>query len=105
MATDRKIPREAEPTFVTMAAPASAVVGVASGSIVASNVDRGFLSLKNLGPQRVSLGFGAAAVLDKGISLAVDESWTFDRGEGTTQEVFAISIGAGATLTIQEGNL
>ena len=88
-----------------MSAPAATAVGVASGTLVAENLNRGFLALKNLGPQRISIAFGTAAILDSGISLDVGESFTFDRGVMTTQEIFAISVGAGATVTAQEGTL
>jgi hypothetical protein len=82
--------------------PANASVGVASGSILAANVFRRGLILVNISSNRISIGFGQAAVLDSGVTL-MPGGGVYNMGELDffLGEIFAIASGAGSTLTIQ----
>lgn len=90
---------------LTMASPDTQTVGAASASILAASSTRRFVYVRNThATQRASLAFGAAAVLDSGITLNPNEWVNFSAPTGhVTQEVFAIGSGAGTTLAIQTG--
>jgi hypothetical protein len=85
------------------AAPAAATVGVTTGQILAANSSRTGLVLINTSANTISLGFGAAAVLNSGITLNpnggtfVMDSFTF-----TTAAVNAIASVASSNISIEE---
>jgi hypothetical protein len=89
---------------LTPSAPASASVADSSGEAVAANASRKGLVLINLSNNTISLAFGAAAEVNKGITLQPQGgSWTMTKETFTTAQVRAIaSAGGGSTLAIQE---
>lgn len=90
----------------TMAAPTSATIAASSGQAVASSSTRRYIYLRNVstGGQRISLGFGQAAVLDDGITLEPGEWVEFSSPNGhVTAAVNAIASAAAAELAIQTG--
>lgn len=84
--------------ILVASAPAVAVVGVASALV--TNAGRG-LSLRNLSTARISLGFGAPAVLDQGDTLYPLDSWYMSEYNYTQQNVNAIASAAGSNLSVQ----
>lgn len=90
-------------TPLTGAAPTSASVGVASAQAVAANANRKGLVLVNTSANRISLGFGNAAVLDSGITLNPSGGvFVMDEFCFSTQAINAIASGAASNLAIQE---
>ena len=97
------LPISEAPVPLTASGPGSASVGVASAEAVPANGNRKGLVVTNLSDNTISLGFGAAAVLNAGITLlAQGGSWTMTRETYTTQQVRAIASGAASTLAFQE---
>ena len=90
-------------TALTPASPTAATVGVTSSQAVASNANRKGLVLINTSNNIISLGFGATAVLNSGITL-VGRGATFVMDEYTfnTGDINAIASSASSNLTIQE---
>lgn len=90
-------------TDLTPSAPTSASVGVASAQAVAANANRKGLVLVNTSTNRISLGFGAAAVLDSGVTL-MGSGGAYNMGEYDFDQgaVNAIASGAASNLSIQE---
>lgn len=89
-----------------MAAPTTYAPTAATTEAVAAAVGRRYLYIKNVstGGQRVSLGFGAAAVLDRGITLQPGEWKEFDALDGVTEQaVNVIANAVGGALAIQTG--
>lgn len=86
----------------TPAAPAAASVGVTSAQIVAANAARKGLVLINTSVARISLGFGAPAVLNSGITLYPGGAYVMDEFMFTVGTVTAIASAAASNLTIQE---
>lgn len=84
------------------ASPTSASVGVASAQAVASNASRKGLCLVNTSLAKISLGFGATAVLNSGITLFPGDSFTMDEFTFDTGAVNAIAGAAASNLSIQE---
>lgn len=81
-------------------------VGVASGTAVAAQVGRRSLYVKNVSTlgQRITLNFGAAAVLDTGITLEVGDWRSWDALTGISEQaVNAIASAAAAALEVQTG--
>lgn len=89
-------------TSLTPSAPTFSTVGTASASTVAANATRKGLSLTNTSVNRISLGFGAAAVLDSGITLYAGDSFIMDEYSFHTAAVNAIANVAASNLAIQE---
>lgn len=87
---------------LTAASPTFASVGTSSGTVVASNVSRKGLTLVNTSSNRISLAFGATAVLDRGITLYAGGSFYMDEYSFTTAQVNAIASAASSNLAIQE---
>lgn len=90
------------PRYETAKNPSSVVsVGVASGTLVASNPYRVWVKVKNThATQAVSLNLGPeAAVLGEGIHLLAGEGDTI---EGYTGIITAIGAGAATTVAITE---
>jgi hypothetical protein len=91
---------------LTMAAPATGSVGVASASLVAANPARRFISIENAHATGiVYLGFGNAAVVGSGIRIAPGNFKSFNQpgNDLSRAEIFAISTVAATTVAIQEG--
>lgn len=86
----------------TASSPTATSVGVATASAVASNVNRKGLVLVNTSSNTISLGFGASAVLNSGITLSPFGSFTMDAFNFTTATVNAIASAASSNLAIQE---
>lgn len=90
-------------TDLTPSSPTFSSVGVASAQAVAANANRKGLVLVNTSDTAtISLGFGAAAVLNSGITLApgdvyIMDEYTFDLGA-----VNAIASAASTNLAVQE---
>ena len=89
-------------TALTASAPTFATVGAASAEAVAVNTSRKGLMLKNTSANVISIAFGAAAVLNSGITLDAGEYWYMNEYTFTTAQVRAIASGAGSNLAIQE---
>lgn len=89
---------------LTASAPAQAAVGTSSGAVLSAAATRKGLILINVSTagQRVSLGLGAAAVLDQGITLYAGDSWTMDEYSFSTAAINGISSAASGVLAIQE---
>lgn len=89
-------------TPLTASAPAAASVGVASAQAVAANANRTGLTLVNTSDNTISLGFGATAVLNSGITLLAGASWAMNEYSFTTAAVNAIAGAASSNLAVQE---
>lgn len=87
---------------LTASSPTFATVGVASASAVAANSSRKGLVLINTSSNTISLGFGAAAVLNSGITLAPGSIFVMDEYLYNTSAVNAIASSASSNLSIQE---
>ena len=89
-------------TALTASSPTFATVGVTSAEAVASNASRKGLILVNTSANTISLGFGATAVLNSGITLL--PGGTFDMGtfDFTTGAVNAIASAASSNMSIQQ---
>lgn len=90
-------------TALTGSAPTAGSVGVASGALVAANASRKGLVLTNTSANTVSFGLdGNAAVLNSGITLRPQQSWTMTEYTFTTGAIAAIASGAASNVAIQE---
>lgn len=91
-------------TPLTASAPTVATVGASSAQAVASNANRkGLILINTHASQRISLAFGATAVLDSGITLFPNGgSYNMGEYDFTTAAVNAIASGAGTPMTVQE---
>lgn len=88
---------------LTASSPTAATVAATSGSAIGANSNRRGLVLINTSPNYISLGFGAAAVLDSGITLNPNGgTYVMDEFTFTTSAVNAIASSAGSNLAIQE---
>lgn len=84
------------------ASPTAASVGVASAQAVAANASRKGLVLVNTSVNRISLGFGAAAVLNSGITLYPGGAYCMGEYDFDLGAVNAIASAAASNLAIQE---
>lgn len=89
-------------TDLAPASPTAATVGVTSAQAVASNSSRKGLVLVNTSANIISLGFGAAAVLNSGITLYPGGTFCMDEYSFDTGAVNAIASVASSNLAIQE---
>ena len=89
-------------TALTAASPTAATVGVASAEALATNANRRGLVLVNTSDNTISLGIGAAAVLNSGITLQPGAIWTMNEYTFSTGAINAIASAAGSNLSIQE---
>jgi len=89
-------------TALTASSPTFATVGVASATAVASNANRKGLILTNTSVGDISLGIGATAVLNSGITLWPGGVWVMDEYNFTTGQINAIASVAACNLSIQE---
>lgn len=87
---------------LTASAPTASSVGVASAQAVASNANRKGLTLVNTSTASISLGFGATAVLNSGVTIYPGGSWEMDVFNFNTGAVNAIASAAASNLAIQE---
>lgn len=87
---------------LTASAPTFATVGTSSASAVAANASRKGLTLVNTSANRISLGFGATAVLDRGITLYPGGSFFMDEYSYSTATINAIASAAASNLAVQE---
>lgn len=85
----------------------SSGVGTSTTVSVVANPNRWGIELINGSPgaERISLGFGGAAVLDAGITLAVGESWLMRDRSFYTGAINTISDAGTAILRTQEWDL
>lgn len=84
------------------ASPGTATVGVASAQAVAANASRKGLVIVNVSINKVCLGFGAAAVLNSGITLYPGGTFVMDEFMFDTGAVNAIASAASSVISIQE---
>ena len=85
------------------AAPTAVAVGVASGVLVAANPDRRYLCLVNTSANIVSLGFGAPAVLNSGVTLiGAGSSYEMTEANLYRGAINAIASGAASNVGVQE---
>lgn len=90
-------------TALTAASPTSASVGVVSAQALAANATRKGLVLVNTSANNISLGFGATAVLNSGVTLLSNGgTFNMDEYDFNTSAVNAIAGGAASNLAIQE---
>lgn len=82
--------------------PATVSVGVTSGTLLAANASRKGLIVINTSANTVSIGFGAAAVLNSGITLYPHGSFSMDEFSFDTGALNAIASGASSSVAIQE---
>lgn len=91
------------PTALTAAAPTAATVGTSSATAVAANASRKGLVLVNTSANTISLGFGATAVLNSGITLiASGGTFVMDERTFTVGTVTAIASAVSSNLSVQE---
>lgn len=83
--------------------PNAVSVGAGSTEVLPRNASRRGLVLVNTSANRISIAFGAPAVLDSGITL-YPEGGTFIMREDlfSTEAVNAIASAAGSNLAVQE---
>lgn len=88
---------------LTAKAAASATVGTASTSILASNTNRMGCVITNTGIRDVFIGIGASAVLNQGIFLSSNGGvWVMDDYTFTTQAINGIVLASTTNVSIQE---
>lgn len=83
-------------------APATFSAGAGSAIAVAINPRRTGLVLVNVSANLISLGIGAPAVANSGISLPANGTWTMDGNTFSQQDIFAIAPAGASNLSIQE---
>jgi len=86
---------------LTPASPATFAVTNTSQTAIAANANRTSLVVTNVGSVNVFFGMGTAAVLNSGIALVPNGSWTMDRYTYYAGLITVISASA-STLAIQE---
>lgn len=87
---------------LTGSSPTFSTVGVTSAQVVASNANRHGLVLTNTSNNRISLGFGAAAVLNSGVTLYPGGIYVMDAYTFNTGAVNAIASVASSNMSVQE---
>jgi hypothetical protein len=108
MGTQIGLPASFKPTYMAStipllaSAPTAASVGVASAQAVAANANRRGLVLINTSVNDISIGLGAAAVLNSGITLKPNGVFEMDEYTFNTGAIFAIAAGAASNLAVQE---
>ena len=84
-------------------APTQASVNTTSAQVLPATPTRQGAVFQNLSQMAtISLGLGAPAKLNNGITLVPGGIWTMDPNTVTTMAIFAISDVANAVLSIQE---
>ena len=87
---------------LTASAPAAAAVGIASAQVVAANANRKGLILVNTSAVNISLGFAQTAVLNSGVTLTPNGSFSMGEYSFSTGAVNAIAAAPASNLAIQE---
>lgn len=90
---------------LTASAPLAVVVEITSAVVVAANINRKGLVVRNTSTsgQRISLGLsGAVAVLDSGITLYPQDSFSMGEYDFSTGAVTSIASAASGRLSVQE---
>lgn len=82
------------PTFVT--------VGLTSTQVLAANASRTSVRLVNTSTNNISLGFGAPAVLNSGMTLFPQGVYNMDEYDFYRGAINAIASGASSNLAVQE---
>ena len=86
-------------------APANASVGTATGEVLAANTNRRGAVFTNDSANKIWLGIGAAAVVNKGIFLAANGGYyEINDTNLTYQAVNAIADAASSNLCVQEAD-
>lgn len=88
--------------FLSSKNPDSYVVGISSSIIVPSNVNRAGLILINVSSNRISLGFGVNAVLDKGATLYPGGVFNMAEFDFFNGDIYAVASDVNSIITIQE---
>jgi len=91
---------------LTMEAPVQVSIDAATEVLTAADTDRRYWGVTNNGSNRVSLGFGAAAVLDSGITLQPNGgSFEMSEAQGNlfTGAINAIASAAATLVGTQTG--
>lgn len=90
-------------TALVASSPTAATVGVTSAQALATNASRLGLVITNTSANTISLGLGAAAVLNSGITLMPNGGvWVMDEYTFGTFAINAIASAASSNLAIQE---
>lgn len=87
---------------LTAASPSAASIGIASGTLLATNANRKGLVLTNTSIAKISIGLGVTAVLNSGITLYPGGTWVMDELTFTTAQLNAIASIAASNVAIQE---
>lgn len=87
---------------VTPSSPTFATVGISSGQILASNLNRKSLIITNTSVNIIYLGIGATAVVGSGITLYPGGSLILDKDGIVTGAINAIASAASSNVSIQE---
>ena len=88
---------------LSASAPTFATVGAASAVVLARNAARKGAVFVNTSTNRISLGIGVAAVLDRGITIYGNGGvWEMDEHSYSVEAIHAIASAAGSNLTLQE---
>jgi hypothetical protein len=87
---------------LTASSPTAATVGTGSAQAVATNSNRKGLVLTNTSVNTISLGLGATAVLNSGITLLPGSVFVMDEYTFSTAAINAIASAAASNLAIQE---
>jgi hypothetical protein len=85
-------------------APTFATVGLASGLVLAANLDRRSVRMINTSANIISLAFGFPAVLYSGLTLFPSGVYNMDDYDFSEYDIFGIASGAASNLAIQEYN-
>ena len=82
--------------------PGSAIVGMTSAKIIDSSTWRTGLFIRNISENNVSLGFGVAAEIDKGITLYPRECYSMSRhADYFTGDVYAVASADNSLVSFQ----
>lgn len=87
---------------VTPSSPTFATVGISSGQILASNLNRKGVILTNTSVNIIYLGIGATAVVGSGITLYPGGSLILNKDGIVTGAINAIASAASSNVSIQE---
>lgn len=89
-------------TALTASSPTAASVGTSSAQAVAAAATRKGLILTNTSANKISLGFGATAVLNSGVTLYPGGVFVMDEYNFHVGAINAIAGGAASNLAVQE---
>lgn len=89
-------------TIISPSLPTFATVGISSGQILASNLNRKSLIITNTSVNIIYLGIGATAVVGSGITLYPGGSLILNKDGIVTGAINAIASAASSNVSIQE---